>query len=276
MLEEAAANDLETLVGAGRTPGRIDAADHVAKPGQGLTPAHASDLDIVGLSVVAGPVGRGQADDEEAVGREFGRLGEGLGEGELGLEGAGGQVAFVVQLAGVGDILVDQDQGRAVVCQQLTEGVAGVGGVLVVGAHAFVGSARFAVAASGMAQLPGKLAPQSAHLGAVRLGDWVAGRDAVADEDDSVDPRQFGHFGSLHDVVDAVQLAGLRAREQVIESEHGVGLAAAEVGLQLHDGLAALAVQALQSICQQTCQALGQVGAAEEFGRVAVFGGTLA
>ena len=34
--------------------------------------------------------------------------------------------------------------------------------------------------------------------------------------------------------------------------------------------------QALESICQQTSQALGQVGAAEEFGRVAVFGGTLA
>ena len=132
-------------------------------------------------------------------------------KGELGLEGAGGQVAFVVQLAGVGDILVDQDQGWAVVCQQLTEGVAGIGGFLVVGAHAFVGSARLALAAGGMAELPGKLAPQSAHLGAVRLGYRVAGGDAVADEDDAVDARQFGHAGRLHDVVDTVQLAGLRA-----------------------------------------------------------------
>ena len=62
----------------------------------------------------------------------------------------------------------------------------------------------------------------------------------------------------------------------MIEGQHGVGLAAAEVGLQLHDGLAALAVQALESICQQTSQALGQVGAAEELGWVAVLGGTLA
>ena len=197
-----------------RTPGRIDATDYVAQPRQCLATAHASDLDIVGLGAVAGSGGRGQANDEEAVGRQFGRLGEGLGKGELGLERAGGQVAFVVQLAGVGDILVDQDQGRAVVCQQLTEGVAGVGGVLVVGAHAFVGSARFAVAAGGMAQLPGKLAPQGAHLRAVRLGDWVAGRDAVADEDDAVDAREFGHFGGLHDVVDAVQLARAARRKR--------------------------------------------------------------
>ena len=83
-------------------------------------------------------------------------------------------------------------------------------------------------------------------------------------------------MGGLHDVVDTVQLAGLGAGKEVIEGEHGVGLAAAEVGLQLHDGFAALAVQALQSICQQAAQTLGEVGAAEEFGRVAVFGGALA
>ena len=108
------------------------------------------------------------------------------------------------------------------------------------------------------------------------LVDRVAGGDAVADEDDAVDAGQVGYFGGLHDVVDTVQLAGLRAGEEVVEGEHGVGLAAAEVGLQLHDGFAALAVQALQSICQQAAQALGEVGAAEEFGRVAVFGGALA
>ena len=181
-----------------------------------------------------------------------------------------------MELAGVGDILVDEDQGGAVVCQQLAEGVAGVGGVLVVGAHALEGGARLARAAGGMAELPGKLAPQRAHLGAVGLGDWVAGRDAVADEDDAVDAWEFVHFRRLHDVIDAVQLAGLRAGKEVVEGEHGVRLAAAEVGLQLDDGLAALAIQAQQSICQQASQTLGQVGAAEELGRVAVFGGTLA
>ena len=122
-----------------------------------------------------------------------------------------GRSSLVVQLAGVGDPLVDQDQGRAVVGQQLTQHVAGIGGALVVGAHPLKGSARRGRAAGAMAQLPGKLAPQRAYLRAVRLGDRVAGRDAVADEDDAVDARQIGHAGRLHDVVDTVQLARLRA-----------------------------------------------------------------
>ena len=127
-----------------------------------------------------------------------------------------------------------------------------------------------------MAQLPGEFAPEGAYLGAVGLGDGVAGGDAVAYEDDAVDPRHFGHIGGLHDVVDAVQLAGLGAGEEVIEGEHGVGLAAAEVGLQLDDRFAALAAEAAETVGEEPAEALGEVGAAEEFGRVAVFGGAFA
>ena len=50
-----------------------------------------------------------------------------------------------------------------------------------------------------------------------------------------------------------------------------MGLAAAEVGLQLDDGIAALAGQAAHGPGQHASQALGQVGAAEELGRVPVF-----
>ena len=75
-----------------------------------------------------------------------------------------------MELAGVGDPLVDEDEGGAVVGEQLAEGVAGIGGALVVGTDAVEGGARLVRAAGGMAQLPGKLAPEGAHLGAVRLG----------------------------------------------------------------------------------------------------------
>ena len=48
-------------------------------------------------------------------------------------------------------------------------------------------------------------------------------------------------------------------------------LAAAEIGLQLNDGIAALAGQAAHRPDQHSLQAFGQVGAAEELDRIPVF-----
>ena len=50
----------------------------------------------------------------------------------------------------------------------------------------------------------------------------------------------------------------------MIERQHRVRLAAAEIGLELHDRIAALAGDALDAADQQALQALGQKGAAEE------------
>ena len=66
------------------------------------------------------------------------------------------------------------------------------------------------------------------------------------------------------------------AREQVVEREHRVGLAAAEVGLELDDGVAALATEPLDGADEHAFQALGEVGAAEELDGVAVLVGALA
>ena len=63
---------------------------------------------------------------------------------------------------------------------------------------------------------------------------------------------------------------GCDAGEQVVERQHRVGLAAAEVGLELHHRVAALAGEALHRADQQPLQALGEIGAAEELDRVAV------
>ena len=70
--------------------------------------------------------------------------------------------------------------------------------------------------------------------------------------------------------VDAQQLARGRAGEQVIERQHRVRLAAAEVGLELHDRVAALPGEALHRADEQALEALGEVGAAEELDWVAV------
>jgi hypothetical protein len=63
----------------------------------------------------------------------------------------------------------------------------------------------------------------------------------------------------------------------MVQGEHRVGLAAAEVGLQLDHRVAArLAGQASERALEQAGQALGQIGAAEELDRIAVFLGRVA
>ena len=63
---------------------------------------------------------------------------------------------------------------------------------------------------------------------------------------------------------------GRDAREQVVERQHRVRLAAAEVGLELHDRVAALAGEAPHRADQHPLQALGEIGAAEELDGVLV------
>ena len=62
----------------------------------------------------------------------------------------------------------------------------------------------------------------------------------------------------------------------MIERQHGVGFATAEVGLQLHYGIAALAGEAQHGIGEHLPQAFGEVGAPEKLGGVAVFVGAFA
>ena len=216
-----------------------------------------------------GAVRRRETDDQQAVAGELDGFCERLGEGELRLEAAGRQVALIVELTRVGDPLVDQDQARPVVDQKLPQGVARAGGVLVV-----LGDARVGFRA---ADLPRQLAPQGAHDRAVVLGDRVARRDAVAHQNHGpVHVRQRRHAGFPHQCIDAGQLARGNAGAEVVEREHRVGLAAAEVGLKLHDRVAAAAREPLHRAGEHPLEALGQIGAPEELGRVAVLVGPLA
>ena len=57
----------------------------------------------------------------------------------------------------------------------------------------------------------------------------------------------------------------------MVERQHRVRLAAAEIGLELHDRIAALAGQTLHAADQKPLQALRQEGAAEELRRLPVF-----
>ena len=181
-LEQPAADDLETFLGAGRPPRRLDTPDDVAEPVERLAPALAADLDVVGVRVRgAGGVRRRETDDQQAVAGQLHRFGERLGEGELRLEAAGGEVALIVQLPRIGDPLVDQDQARPILDQELPQHVARARGALVILGEARIGR--------GAADLPRQLAPQRTHHRAIVLGDRIAWRDAVAHEDDAVHRR---------------------------------------------------------------------------------------
>ncbi|HEV2461982.1 MAG TPA: hypothetical protein VGS80_26820, partial [Ktedonobacterales bacterium] len=62
----------------------------------------------------------------------------------------------------------------------------------------------------------------------------------------------------------------------MIEGQQRVRFAAAKVGLQINDGIAAGAAQALQSVGQQPAQPMCEEGALEEVARDAVFIGASA
>ena len=232
-------------------------------------PASAADLDVVGLGVGrAGRIRRRQADHEQAARGELGRLGQRLREGELRFEGAGRQVALVVQLPRVGHPLVDQDQTGAVVVEERPQRIAGIGGMGVV-----VGDAGERLLPP---QLPGQLAPQRADHGPVGFRDRVARRDLVADQHDPSDGRHLDRAGIAQHRVDAGQIARRRAGEKVVQGEHRVGLAAAEVRLELYDRVAGSAAEALHGARQHALQAFGQVRAPEELDRIAVLVSALA
>ena len=262
-LEEPAADDLEALFGARWPERRLDPSGDVPKSVQRLPALLAADLNVVNLGVRRCPaVGRREADDDQTVVDCLGGLGEGLGKSELCVEVAGGQVAFVVELACVAHPLVDQDQARAVLGEDLAERVAGVRRVPIVGLDPGVG-----VPAS---ELPRQLAPQRVDTGPVVLHRRGAGRNLGADEY-SPACRWHGRPSSpLEDGVDAGEVARLRSREQVVEGEHRVGLAASEVGLELDHRVAAFAVQAPHGAGQHALEAVGQVGPSEELDRIPV------
>ena len=69
---------------------------------------------------------------------------------------------------------------------------------------------------------------------------------------------------------------GAKVPEEVEEGEHGVGLAAAEVGLGLHHGVAARSGEAPEGVAEEATEAFGEEGTAEELAQVAVLALALA
>ena len=268
-LEEPSPHDFEAFLGTCRPPGRLDASDDVPQAIERLAPALPTDLDIIGPGMGRpGRIGGRQADHEQAVVGELGGFRQRLGKAELGLEAAGGKVALVVQLASVGHPLVNEDLAGAVFVEEFAQCIARVCRVLVV--RRDTGKCLLA------AQLPRQLAPEGSNHRAVGFRHRVPRRDLVADQHHPPGRPELRCLRFLEHGVDSGQISRCGPREQVIQGEHGVGLAAPEVRLQLNDGVAAPTREAVDCPDQQALQAFGQVGPPKELDGVAVLVGPFA
>ena len=102
VLEQPPANDFVALFLRSRPPGRLDPGEGLLEPDQRLLTALAADLDLRSR----------QRRHEQGAGASLDRLCQGLNEAEIGVEGTGRQAVDLVDLAQIGDPLVDQDQAR--------------------------------------------------------------------------------------------------------------------------------------------------------------------
>ena len=191
-----------------------------------------------------------------------------MGEGELGVEIAPGQalgpVGVVAELAGVGHPLVDEHHGRPEPPEQLPQCRAGVGAGLVVAPNQLVTLEP--------AELIGQMAPQRVQSDAAAAGQRGGRGDGLAHQHGPGDLWGQGQVLLGQQLAHAGQVAGGRARGQVVQGDEAMGLAAAEVGLQLDHRVAALARQPPGRGGQQVPQALGEIGAGEEGPWVLVLG----
>ena len=126
------------------------------------------------------------------------------------------------------------------------------------------------------AQLPGQFAPKGAHLHTVVFLIRFPRRNPGADQHHTLCLWQLVDAGFLQQLIHTGQIGRLNPGKQVIQGQHGMGLAATKVCLQLHHRVTAAPVQTQDRINQQLFQAVGQVGAAEKLQRLAVLGGALA
>ena len=99
--------------------------------------------------------------DQQRVLGSFCRFTQRLGKGKVRLERSGGQIRRGVQLAGIGDPFVDQEQAGAILVEEFLQRIAGVGSALVVFFDELVAFLA--------AELPGDFAPEGADDGPVGL-----------------------------------------------------------------------------------------------------------
>ncbi len=266
-LEQPSSDDFKTLLRVGRTPRRLNSSDRVLEGDQRLSATRAADFFIMHTGrrryrcCIAGCW---HADHQHGLRRGLGFLTQSLREREMRLKIAAGQILLLVQLPCIGHPFINQNQTRRILPQQLADGVAGIGRRLVCFLHHGVAILP--------AKLPCELAPECSDDCAVVLPVGLTGRNLVADDDDAA--NSFGQLAFClleHDLQPREILLRMSGK-QVVESEHRMGLAAAEIGLQFHHRIGRLPGHSAHRAHEQILQAGSEKRPAKELNGVAVFG----
>jgi hypothetical protein len=173
------------------------------------------------------------------------------------------------ELADIGHQLIDQDHTGGVPLQQFAQHV-----LPRRGAHGI----RFGDQGErlGPAKLPRQFAPQGMDGLLAALPGLSGGVGGAVEHDHA----RLGHVEQLGAIQQGrnpgqfMQRAG--APRQMIDRQHGMGLAAAERGLKLDHRLPAPGRQAQRHLRQQQAHAFGDEGAGIEGDRILIFAGGLA
>ena len=273
ILEQPLPDDRERLHRRRGPPLVGDPVDHLLQPGEGLRPVEPADLDVgrAPLGLLGGRRGRRRRDGhhEQRAWHRLDDLRQRLRERELRVERPAGQVIAPVELPRVGDPLVDEDQARRVSGDQGPERVGRVGPGLVGGPDDLIRAARLGLPARGEPELPGQLAPERPYLGPVGLACRRARLEVVPDEHG---PPRGRRGDAAENLAHLVRVLGKRrAGQQVVQREHRVRLAAAEVRLQVpHRRGVPVAADPPRRRREKFPKAFGQVRPAEELHRVHV------
>ena len=253
-LEQPPPDDLEPLLRARRQPRRLHPPEGVLQTLQRLLPAFAPDLDLR----------RREARHHHRLRRGAGRLGERLHEGQVRVEGPGGEAVVPVQLAEERHPLVHQHDAGRVAGEQRRQHPR-------TGAHPAPVRTGDHPVALGPPELPRQLAPERAGDGPVVLPVRLARRELRPHQHRAAARRRAADPGFRQQRIHPRQPVRFRRAEQVVEREHRVRLAAAEVRLQLDHRVAAGSREPPHRAFQQPLQPLGQEGPPEELHRIAVF-----
>src|SRR3546814_4111524 len=97
----------------------------------------------------------------------------------------------------------------------------------------------------------------------MRISDWSSDV-CSSDLHRPVDLRRYLEVLFLQQLIEPRQVLRGGAAGHMVQRQHGVGLAAAEVGLQFDDGVTAAPCQPLGCADQEGAEAVRQVGAARK------------
>ena len=205
------------------------------------------------------------------------RLCKFLDKGNEIVEGAGGKPPDTVEFLGISHQLIHEDKTRSALVKHIPERFrTGRNAPLICVFHIVIELGIF----RGKGKLRCDFAPKSVDGDTRHIGrPFCFGRiERRADDDCHLHIfGKFLHFGCRKDSLHIFRLGGAQFTvEQMIKSQHTMGLAAAERSFKLNDRLPVAQTEPTKRLRQQSFHSCRYIGTGKEFHRVEIFGTSLA